>query len=75
MALHEKADELTKEQKKEKVIRFVQYGHYDNVLEWILDHIDVFDEMAYAMNDWDDDIYAEEYDMVDKSFWEDIDEN
>ena len=75
MALHEKANELTKEQKKEKVNRFLQYGNYHDVLEWILEHIDVFDEMAYAMRDWNDDIYAEEYDMQDKSFWDNIDNN
>ena len=75
MALHKKANELTKEQKKEKVNRFLQYGKYNDVLEWILEHIDVFDEMAYAMRDWDDDIYAEEYDMQDESFWDNIDNN
>lgn len=75
MALHKKANELTKEQKKEKVDRFVQYGDYHDVLEWILEHIDIWDEMAYSMRDWDDDIYAEEYDMQDESFWENINEN
>ena len=75
MALHKKANELTKKQKKEKVDRFLQYGNHHDVLEWILDHIDIFDEMAYSMRDWDDNIYAEEYDMMDKSFWENIDED
>jgi hypothetical protein len=75
VALHKKANELTKEQKKEKINRFLQYGNYHDVLEWILEHIDVFDEMGYAMRDWDDDIYAEEYDMQDESFWDNIDNN
>ena len=75
MALHEKAPELTKEQKKEKILRFVQLGKYDDVLEWILNHIDIFDEMTYAMSDWNDDTFAEEYDMLDKSFWENVNEN
>ena len=75
MALHEEATKLTKEQKKEKVLKFIQYGKYHDVLEWILNHIDVFDEMAYAMRDWSDDIFSEEYDMQDESFWDNIDEN
>jgi len=73
MALHEKANELTKEQKKEKVLRFVQYGNYQDVLEWILNHIDVFDEITYAMRDWNDNIFSEEYDMQGESFWDNID--
>ena len=73
MALHEKANELTKEQKKEKVLRFVQYGRYNAIREWILDHMDIFDEMNYRMREWDDDIFSEEYDMQDESFWDNID--
>ena len=73
MALHKKANELTKEQKKEKVLRFVQYGNYHDVLEWMLDHIDIWDEMAYAMRDWNNNIFSEEYDMQDESFWDNID--
>ena len=45
------------------------------MLEWILDHIDVFDEMAYIMRDWDDDIFSEEYDMLDDYIWENINED
>ena len=35
--------------------------------------MDIFDEMNYRMREWDDDIFSEEYDMQDESFWDNID--
>ena len=64
MALHEKANELTKEQKKEKVIHWLKNGPHDEVLDWISKCMDIFDEMYYRMQDWSDEIYVEEYDNL-----------
>ena len=64
MVLHEEDIKLTNEQKKEKVKEFLEKGNYNDVLDWISKYMDIFDEMNYRMNDWDDDIFGEEYDNL-----------
>lgn len=73
MALHEEANQLTDKQKKEKVIDFLNNGDTDTVLSWVEIHIDIFEEMWHRMNEWGDDIYGEEYDILVQQEY--IDEN